>query len=165
MAGFHQAPHTVRHRGGHTIVDDIHHATDGTIAIQQRRRAAYHFNAFRQNGFHTVGMIRADRRRVDIADAPLQHLHAIATLAAYDGRTDACAERRTVDAHQLLQSLPKRAGCLLTQRFTTEHIDGQGCFSAGLLQTGSDNDLFDKRIGVLLCSMNTRHGGGRNSGN
>jgi hypothetical protein len=49
--------------------------------------------------------------------------------------------------------------------FEVELDDGQRRFGPRLLQTGSDNDLFDDTIGVRLSSVNPGHRGGGNGGN
>ena len=150
VPGFQQPAQRIGHRCRHTVVDDIDHAADRAVAVQQRRRATHHLNALGKRRLQTVGMVRADRRRINIADATLQDLHAIAALTANHRHADTRAKGRAVDAHQLLQGFPQCAGRLLPQGLAAEHIHRQRRFRAVALQCAGDNDFIEHVTAMRL---------------
>ncbi|MNI54011.1 hypothetical protein D3C73_1088740 [compost metagenome] len=114
-----------RHGGGHLLVHHVDHAADGAAAIQQRRRAAQHFDAFGQQRLDGHGVVGGNAGGIHHFGAIGQHFHARRGLAAYHRTAGAATKCVAVDTRQARQGLTQRAAAPFDQFVAFQHRSRQ----------------------------------------
>ena len=99
------------------VVDDIHHTTNGTAAVQQSGGATQDFNALGGEGVNRHSMVIAQARHVHVGPAVLQNANAVTVHAANDGAAHIRAKRAVGNAGQIVECFTQGAALAL----------GQGC--------------------------------------
>ena len=131
-----------RNRRGNPVVQDIDHTAHRAAAMDQRRRAAQHFDLRGQQRLGRDRMVGADGRSIVQLDAIAENLDARAVHAADDGPARARAEMAGVDAGLAAERLAQRGFAAQHQLPAFKHADRRGHLAARLAQAaGRDLDL------------------------
>ena len=103
------------------VGDDVHHATHGRIAVEERGGSTHGLDAVHQEGFHRDGVVRAVGRGVEQREAVLEDADALAIETAHDRPAGARPVVRVADARFAAERGPQRRLLLEEQRASREY--------------------------------------------
>ena len=138
-ARFGAAAEAGHRRPRNAVVDAVDDPTGGVAAIQQRSRAAQHFQPFGHQRVGAHRVVEAEVGRVGGHTAVVEQANAVAVQAADDGPAAVRAEPGAAHTGQAVERFAQRAAAAQHQAVTGQHAGGLGHAGAAQGVAGDDH--------------------------